>query len=342
MVVGVCGYGYTGSGAVIDLLTEYEECSVNDDFEFCFTYIPYGLQDLKYSLIDHPSRYNSSEAAIKNFQRWVKAQNSIHNYIMMGTNRKFISLSKQFIEKLVSVSWKGYSSFDYVHYTWFQKKVLFRINRRILKFCGKHFHFELPIFPNSEMCVGITDEDAFMKASREYIGDIIESMRIDTRKIMVLNQPFEANAPEQSFPYFNDPRAIVVDKDPRDLYLLAKIVIGTDARFIPTDSVDDFIRFYKTTHACISSNDRILRLNFESLIYDYEATKMMIEKFVGVSNHALPRTRFNPQESINNTQLFLKYREYEDDIKRIKDELKEWLFPFELYDEAPHFESGSF
>ena len=36
MVVGVCGHGYTGSGAVLDFLKQFDECSVpsSADYEF--------------------------------------------------------------------------------------------------------------------------------------------------------------------------------------------------------------------------------------------------------------------------------------------------------------------
>ena len=41
MIIGVCSYGNTGSGAVFDLLKEYEELEVlartGADFEFKFT-----------------------------------------------------------------------------------------------------------------------------------------------------------------------------------------------------------------------------------------------------------------------------------------------------------------
>lgn len=343
MIVGICGYGYTGSGAVIDLLKEYDECSIIDDFEFCFTYIPYGLEDLRYHLVDHPQRYNSSEAAIKDFERWVNAQNTVHNAINVGTQYQFVQLSENFITALNPVEWRGYSSFDYVHYGWIKKKILFRIMNRLNKTINKFFHCDVIWFPNDRMRIAYLDKDAYMKEARKYISNLILSTGVENKPIIVLNQPFEANTPEQSFEYYDNPKAIVVDKDPRDLYLLIKKTIMTEGKFIPCNSVNTFIEYYKTLRRMIGSDKEkdVLRIRFEDLIYEYESSIEYIEKFVGLKSHITPRKFFDPNRSINNTQLFKRYPEYANDIKTIERELPEFLYPFDKYKEV-EFNGESF
>ena len=68
MIIGVCGLGYTGSGAVIDLLKEYSGLQVEDKDEFGLVFRPDGLQDLCYQ-VTHPRRYMSSDMAIHRFIR---------------------------------------------------------------------------------------------------------------------------------------------------------------------------------------------------------------------------------------------------------------------------------
>lgn len=67
MVVGLCGFGYSGSGAVFDLLLEYTGLRVSKDCEMSFLYRPDGLTDLHYHLT-HPARFFSSDYAIKRFR----------------------------------------------------------------------------------------------------------------------------------------------------------------------------------------------------------------------------------------------------------------------------------
>ena len=64
-------------------------------------------------------------------------------------------------------------------------------------------------------------------------------------KPIVLDQPFEGNNPEQSFPFFYDPYAIIIDRDPRDLYLEYKYSTFVDMKFFPHSNVDEFILYYK-------------------------------------------------------------------------------------------------
>ena len=49
-----------------------------------------------------------------------------------------------------------------------------------------------------------------------------------------------------------------------------------------------------------------------------------------------------PDVSINNTQLWNKYPEYDKDIKIIESELSEYLYPFEDYHIVPSYANRTF
>lgn len=68
MFVGVCGYGATGSSAVVGLLKEYPELMVCDKAEIQEAFKVDGLQDLEYHLIKQYSRHISGDAAIVRFK----------------------------------------------------------------------------------------------------------------------------------------------------------------------------------------------------------------------------------------------------------------------------------
>ena len=174
-----------------------------------------------------------------------------------------------------------------------------------------------------------------MSAAQNLIGTLIASLS-DSKKTVVINQAFPADRPEFSFPYFKDPKAICVSRDPRDMYLLAKSVAKHKARFIPTDSVDDFIVYYKTIMSNITQDElnkrNILRINFEDLIYKYPETIAKIAEFTGISNHTEPLRYFNPEISIRNTNLRKKFPQYRLDIDKIEQALGTWLYHFDEYD----------
>ena len=100
MIVGVCGCGYTGSGAYVDLLKEYEECNVFDDFELTIAYVPDGLKDLEYHLVIQPNRFMSSDVAIRRFIKFINGRSKgLHNDLQRGSNDQFTRLLIKYIKK---------------------------------------------------------------------------------------------------------------------------------------------------------------------------------------------------------------------------------------------------
>jgi len=160
---------------------------------------------------------------------------------------------------------------------------------------------------------------------------------------IVLDQPFSADNPEKSFIFFDNPAAIIVDRDPRDLYLLAKEVLRSRASFIPTDNVYDFVTYYKVireNRKKVVNTTKVLYLNFEDMIYEYKTTAEKIIAFLGLKRHEKPLEYFNPEISKNNTQLFNKYTNYKKEIEYIEKELEEWLYPFYKYPRITNFKKS--
>ena len=83
-----------------------------------------------------------------------------------------------------------------------------------------------------------------------------------------------------------------------------------------------------TEKPCHSNN--ILRIHFEDLVYNYETTSQNILNFLGaaVDRHVNKFSGFNPNVSINNTQLFKRFNNVEKEVKIIEKELPNYLFEF--------------
>ena len=69
MIVDVTGFGWSGSGAVHDLLREYDDVHFAsfDDFEFTLLWMVDGIADLEYKLCEKHCRYGDSDRAISRF-----------------------------------------------------------------------------------------------------------------------------------------------------------------------------------------------------------------------------------------------------------------------------------
>ena len=107
MDVGVCGFGFSGSGAVLDLLKEYNDVTVADKVELSFIYKPDGLNDLLYNICISPSRYFSSDSSIRRFIQYMKRNRKLYNGL---TNGNFDQYLDDFLNEIVEVKWKGSTS----------------------------------------------------------------------------------------------------------------------------------------------------------------------------------------------------------------------------------------
>ena len=343
--IGVCGLGYTGSGAVIDLLREYEGISVKENPEFSITYTPDGIEDLEYHLVTAPTRYMSSDVAIYRFYKYVKGRNNRGSGIRIASNNQFYNLSMDYISSITQLSWKGYWGWDFNSASTLRRNFVFRIlKNRITPILGKLMRRNLDLPPVRDMYLSV-NPDCFYEASRSFIRKLLDAMGLDGAETIVLNQPFAADHPTKSFRFYENPFAIVVDRDPRDIYVLMKRVTLDQGRFIPTEDVRDFVEYYKILHLGqedTTNRSDVIQIQFEDLIYRYEDTVSQVERQLGLSGHIHKYDYFNPDVSINNTQLFLRYPQFKKDCEFIAKELEPWLYQFDRFEQKPNWRNESF
>ena len=328
-IVGVCGNGYSGSGAVLDLLREYDNCiDVCGEKEFIFPYVPDGVNDLYYHLSVCPARFQSSDVAIKRFHDTINRL--IDSEWNTGVSNKMKCVTEKFLDNIVQVEWNGYWAIDVLEQQEnIVKYVLFRLRRKLYSLTNQRF----PMIKERKMNLSIHPEK-FMQFAKAYLMELLAAQReIDCyEKNLVLNQPFPANNPEPFMKYFDNAKCIIVYRDPRDTYLLLKNVQNYNSRWFPHDNVDSFITYYQLLHDSLQQlkeNKDILVIRFENLIYNYNSSVLEIEKFIGnLGNHIMPKKYFLPDVSKNNTQLYKHYTGYNDDIMSIEKNLSSFLYDF--------------
>lgn len=345
MICSISGYGATGSSAVIDLLKEYNNIQLIDDIEFKYSYMVDGLQDLEYHLVKQFSRISSGDYAIK---RFIESTNSIKTpFVHKILDKKiFLKIRDEYINSLIQCSWWGMESRDYEDGNIIKNIYLLGMKKKILPFIYENrTRKNWKHSPCRKLYCSVQPEH-FYEKSKKFINDILLAKGFDLSKDIFINQAFEGNDPINSFPFFNNPKVIVIDRDPRDVYLLTKIYGSMgESRWCPRDNVDDFIIYYKAAHKKKHEDtEDILRINFEDIIYDYDKTVSTIEKFCKLNSneHINIKKYFNPEVSINNTQLFLRNEKFANDIKKIEELLPEYLYDFKKHKKYPNLKGKTF
>ena len=134
------------------------------------------------------------------------------------------------------------------------------------------------------------------------------------------------------FNYVDNLKVILVDRDPRDLYLLNKNHWKGASNICNTDNINEYIGWYKALRIHRKKedliNNNIIIISFEELVYEYDDTlqKLCIFLNIDLKSHALRKKYFNPEISKNNTKLWLKPHNYESEIKIIEKELSEFCY----------------
>ena len=321
------GYHDTGSSVIDDLFREFEgfvqggknkECRLLQD--------PDGISDLEYNLIENPHRLNSG-FALKRFRKMCEESHRTYENIF---GKQWMVLVDSYIEGLISLQYKGYWHGD----LWLMsdlEKLFYKIRRGINRLLPKKV--EKPSWYNyypswiTYHC-HITEQE-FLYQTQSFINQLCASLKSPSAEFIVLDQLVNPVNIPRYLRYIDELKVIVVDRDPRDVYIEQ---IRLKEHVLPKDPYL-FSEVYRDSREEVQSNGDltgVMKINFEDMIYEYESSVNKICEFVGV-DLALHKDRmkhFNPAISIKNTKLWERYPEYIKEILLIEQELKDYLYTY--------------
>ena len=173
-------------------------------------------------------------------------------------------------------------------------------------------------------------EEKFLRLTKTYIDELFGSV-CPRDKIAMVDQILPPTNIKRYLRYFNDIKVIVVDRDPRDVWVLEKYVWKDGV--IPHEDVETFCKWFKYTRKHRETENlhtgNITFVQFEDLIFHYDETVSSLEKWIGFNprDHIRPRTRLNPDKSIKNTQTWLRVNDVPmEEIHYIENELNQYLY----------------
>lgn len=327
MIIGACGFGSTGSSAVTDYLLEFGNVQVLDQIEFTWVSSADGLIDLDYH-VNHPhNRTTDSIWAIHRFRE--KVNRSLRGYKKSGKIDPilFKESAERFIDAITQVKWNWYVGGR----KGFVGKNLERAAKKIISKIEKKKGKQINCWPMREVSLSVKP-DNFDEAARRHVKELLIAMGADFTKPIILDQPFAGNNPQVCFKFFEDPYAIVVDRDPRDNYVFANTkLVGKLPHFMPIQPVEDFVKYYRALRdgqPYKEVNERLLSIKFEDMVYHYDETTKKIRDFLHLPENPNPKSIFDPKISMPNTQIWKRFPQFAKDIEYIEKELKEYLFDF--------------
>lgn len=332
-IITCTGYYGTGSSAITDLMSEFNNVYSMGDYEFRFIQDPEGVSDLEYNLVENHHRHNSGHA-LKRYKKNVDflSGNILNKKYSSYFDGKFKEISYEYINQLTDFKSKGMWHQDVID----RGKVFYIVERSINKL---YMLLRKVIFNKCEQGITLLKNEItyyskpgkkFYDITREYTDKLFEVANLDKKEYIMVDQLVPPTNLSRYTQYFSDIKVIVVDRDPRDIYLLEKLYWkGT---VVPCNNVKEFCKWFKYTRNLDSMKNEnkkvVLRIQFEDLIFNYEQTVERIIKFLGISEHQhiMKKHIFNPNISIKNTMLWNKHAEYKEDMQYIEQNLDMFIY----------------
>lgn len=322
--IHVGGFGSSGGTILKDFLREFNNLSIFEP-EFRLVKDPYGLLDLESQIVLNWRNFLNSDIAIKDFLwmvrqfsqggRFFRRIGSMYNKsLKTDINKAALKYVKTLSKKEFEISWHYYI-FKMSRY----EQLIYRMKRR-LKF--SHFKNLFYTRPN---------QVEFIKKTKSFINEIF--MDFSQKNPIVLHNAMDIHEFERSLNYFDDIKAVLMDRDPRDTFydvIENEKVSYLGQNFIKFKDVNLFIEDFKNRRSKIKSllnDDRIFVVSVERFIEDYENISAKIINFLDLDSHAhINRKKyFNPNISKNNVGLWKNNTSYMKSIQLIETSLKEFL-----------------
>lgn len=310
-IVSVQGFGFSGSGAVVDLLREFTPCLVlgSIDREGSKTKSKHrvnGEMDiLRHSggLFEIEKYLSDNNLFIKDalIKRFVKLVDRSPIFI----NPKARHLANQFYSQLIDfeIDTKGVNSYN------------------------KHLANDFLPDSNIKVMKDLSIEQ-YRVICKKFLSSLFNLFYSEGYRYYVLDQlccDFNFNY-DQSLQYIPNLKTIIVYRDPRDVYAYSII---KDVPWIPHSNVNDFIKWYKINNKnldFLSPHHLIVR--FEDLVFDYEAQKRNILNYLAMreEEHVNQYECFDPKESAKNVAIWKLLSNNEQNMSQILHELPDYCY----------------
>lgn len=336
MIVDLSGYMFSGKASVSDILSEFENIYVpNNREEFDLLRISGGLIDLKNSVNDwSPIRTDAAlfkfENAIHKLSRDVSFKENFFNVGWGYKNRyhNIIKYSEEFINNITELEMEIDWPYDEIFYTSSEllKKRLeyFKNSKRTYVKIVSHILFKVYSFlifnhelDKTKKKHRLISKSNFNNEASKFIDKIIwHNINKSKYKIAILHNALEPFNPARNLDILGeDSKSIIVDRDPRDIFITAVTYqkgfndnVEFYKKIAAADEINKFILRYNIYRKNIVNNDRVLRLNFNDIINDYEVILDKICSFLQIDKklHVNKMKCFNPNISKHNLDLWQK------------------------------------
>ena len=240
-IITCASFGASGSSVLTDLVSEYTNVHRMSDAEFRFLHDPDGISDLEFQLVECHNRHNAGRA-LKRFWKLCKLNggNHIHKRYENFFDGNYLKISKEYVDSLTDFTnneWWNYDLLDLCDKRegyLYLKKIEDRILRAIPFIHKRILDKEITYFSHPS-------QEYFLEETRKYVHKLLEAANTTKREYIEVDQIVASQNIDRYLRYFSDPiEVFVIDRDPRDIYLLEKLYYVVEIKILLKCFVKNF------------------------------------------------------------------------------------------------------
>ncbi len=318
-IISVQGFGYSGSGAVIDLLREFEGIQVWGAYEeesqdnlgkekiipieIDFLRLSGGLFELERYI--GCKNFFINDAAIKRYITLLNWFINQQNPRSIFKSDKFKSLISEFLDSITDQRINTGKEYQYNPFLKCERETK-----------NNHIYFlkELTLSEYRKICA-------------QFLRNLFSLVPAETLVLDQLLMDGDLNY-ERNKAYIPNHKIIMVYRDPRDVYATGII---KDINWIPKEG-KEFVKWYHRMHSDLvqlPTYPDALSIRFEDLIFEYKDSIEKIENFLEIpaEKHVRKKASFDPGISKRNIGIYKNLpSEYKEDLSIIERKLKSYCF----------------
>jgi len=309
-IVSVQGFGYSGSGAVVDLLREYETITV------------VGGVDKEGSLTNR----NISKFEV-DFLRLSGGLLEVEKYLNSSNMFQNDALSHRMLQLFESNPiYRGIPGSRVYFQKFFDQICWFTNCDKTNQYYNLHLHqSSTQIFYLREMTLS-----EYRNLCRKFLNSIFNLVsQYGATQVLAMDQLFsdlEFDI-ERNMEYVPNLKTIVVYRDPRDVFAYA---CRNNVEWIPHTNSKIFVSWYNQMLSKFNKMEKqqYYVVQFEDLVYNYENCIQGIEMYLELSTkcHINKKCNFNPNVSMQNIGIWRQDLDRKKDYEYIYSELNDYCY----------------
>jgi hypothetical protein len=314
-IISVQGFGYSGSGALIDFFREYPKFAVLGYVDVKGEGGGYTPKSMQLSEID----FIRLSGGLFEIEKYIGSRNNFFNDALLNRTVQLFGSSSLY---------RCNSHIRDLMFRFFAKIAYLRLENLSQPYYNS-YTVGLNETPDLYFLKQMPREE-YIQLCRRFLNSVFNEFCSTGKEFMVGDQLLSDGDYDvkRNKEYIPNLKMIMVTRDPRDTYAWA---IKRNVEWMEHQSVETFIEWYKNVYSYVNPSNNTLDclvVRYEDLIFDYDNQEKIINNYLGVSSqdHELRQQYFRPDYSKRYVGIYKEMPDREEEFALIRETLPDYCY----------------